>query len=79
MKIRLPLELIRPIAAVTETIGRWQNKAVPLNRNKIAELAAENWHCDAGPLLETVQYQPKFDLYKGMVNTVQWYRHKGWL
>jgi len=79
LKIRLPLELIRPIAAVTETIGRWQNKAVPLNRNKIAELAAENWHCDAGPLLDDLRYQPKYDLYKGMVNTVQWYQHKGWL
>ncbi len=79
LKIRVPLGLIRQIATVTETIGRWQNKAVPLNRNKIPELAAENWHCDADPLLKTLQYQPAYDLYGGMADTVQWYRQHGWL
>lgn len=79
LKIRLPLALVRQVAAVSETIGKWQNKAVPLNRDKMAELAAENWHCDASPLLNELQYQPKFDLYEGMADTVQWYRKKGWL
>lgn len=79
LKIRVPLGLIRQIATVSETIGRWQHKAVPLSRNKIPELAAENWHCDASPLLKTLQYQPVYDLYKGMADTVQWYRQQGWL
>ncbi len=79
LKIRLPLALVRQVAAVSETIGKWQNKAVPLNRDKIAELAAENWHCNASPLLHVLQYQPKYDLYEGMAHTVQWYRQKGWL
>lgn len=79
LKIRLPLALVRQVAAVSETIGKWQNKAVPLNRDKMAELAAENWHCDASPLLVDLQYRPKYDLYEGMADTVQWYRQKGWL
>jgi UDP-glucose 4-epimerase len=79
LKIRLPLALVRQVAAVSETIGKWQNKAVPLNRDKIAELAADNWHCDAGALLNELQYKPRYDLYGGMIDAVQWYRHKGWL
>ncbi len=79
LKIRLPLGLVRQVAGVTEMIGRWQNKPSPLNPDKIPELAAENWHCDATPLFEELHFQPEFDLYRGMNNTVDWYKKQGWL
>ena len=79
LKIRLPLGLVRQVAGIAETVGRWQNKPSALNRDKIPELAAENWHCDATPLLDELHFQPKFDLYRGMANTVNWYQSNGWL
>ncbi len=79
LKIRLPLGLVRQVAGIAETVGRWQNKPSPLNRDKIPELAAENWHCDAGPLFKELQFQPEFDLYRGMADTIHWYRKNGWL
>lgn len=79
LKIRLPIGLVKQIASIAEIIGRWQNKPSPLSRDKIPELAAENWHCDATPLFEDVQFQPEFDLYRGMNNTVDWYKQAGWL
>lgn len=79
LKIRLPLGLVKQVAGISETIGRWQNKPSPLNRDKLPELAAENWHCDATPLLETLQFKPEFDLYRGMKNSVDWYKQVGWL
>ena len=79
LKIRLPLGLVKQVAGVAETLGRWQNKPSALNRDKIPELAAENWHCDARPLFEALHFQPEFDLYGGMQHTVNWYRQAGWL
>lgn len=79
LKIRVPLGLVKQIAGVIETIGQWQNKPTTLNRNKIQELSAENWHCDASPLFEELSFQPEFDLYRGMHQTVNWYRQAGWL
>ena len=79
LKIRLPLGLVKQVAGISETIGRWQNKPSPLSRDKIPELAAENWHCDATLLFETIQFKPEFDLYSGMKNTVDWYKQAGWL
>lgn len=79
LKIRLPLGLVRQVAGVAETIGRWQNKPTALNRDKLPELAAENWHCDSTPLLKDLLFRPKFDLYEGMRQTVDWYRKEGWL
>lgn len=79
IKISLPLGLVRQVAGIAETIGHWQQKPSPLNREKIPELAAENWHCDATPLFEELHFQPRFDLYSGMANTINWYRKNGWL
>ncbi len=79
LKIKLPLGLIRQVAGISETIGRWKKKPSPLNRDKLSELAAENWHCDASPLFEDLQYKAEFDLYRGMEHTVAWYRQAGWL
>jgi len=79
IKIRLPLGLVKQVAGVAETIGRWQNKASALNREKIPELAAENWHCDVSPLFEELDFNPAFDLYRGIHQTVEWYRKAGWL
>lgn len=79
LKVRLPLGLVKQVAGIAETIGRWQNKPSALNRDKLPELAAENWHCDASPLLKTLQFQPEFDLSRGMDNTIAWYKQAGWL
>ena len=79
LKIRVPLGLVKQIAGVIEIIGQWQNKPTTLNRNKIQELSAENWHCDASPLFEELLFQPEFDLFRGMHQTVNWYRQAGWL
>ena len=79
LKIRLPLGLVAGLAGITETVARWQNKPAALTREKIPELAAENWHCDVRPLFEELKFQPDFDLYSGMKNTVDWYQKHGWL
>ncbi len=78
-KLRLPLVLVRQVAGLAEVIGRWQNKPSPLNREKIPELAAENWHCDATPLFEELEFEPQHDLYTGMADAVTWYKQNGWL
>jgi nucleoside-diphosphate-sugar epimerase len=79
IKIRLPLGLVRQVATIADAWGRLKNKPAALSRDKIPELAAENWHCDASPLIQELQFQPEYDLYNGMQQTVQWYRTKGWI
>jgi nucleoside-diphosphate-sugar epimerase len=79
VKIKIPISVIRQIAGISETIGRWRKKPSPLNRDKIPELAASNWHCDAGPLLQELHFTPTYDLYQGMNQTIQWYKSHGWI
>lgn len=79
LKLKIPLGLVRQVAGIAEELARRKGKPSPLSREKLPELAAENWHCDVRPLIEDLGFKPRFDLYSGMVDTVQWYREKGWL
>lgn len=79
LKFRLPIGLVKQVAGISETVGRLQNKPSALSRDKMPELMANNWHCDASPLFKELNFKPTFDLYEGMKNTVEWYREVGWL
>ncbi|MBP6825377.1 MAG: NAD(P)-dependent oxidoreductase [Saprospiraceae bacterium] len=77
--IKVPLSLVRVVAALAETAGKFQNKVPPLNREKLGELAAESWLCDITETCADLRFQPRFDLYTGMRETVEWYKNNRWL
>ncbi len=77
--IKVPLPLVRMVAAVSETIGKIRQKTSPLNREKLSELAAESWLCDMTESFGDLKFQPKYDLFAGMKETVQWYQNNRWL
>jgi UDP-glucose 4-epimerase len=79
LNIHVPTWLMHPIAAIVEKIGGIRGKATPLNRDKMAELNAENWLCDSTNLKTDTGFEPQYDLFEGMRATVAWYKEHKWL
>ncbi len=79
LRLRLPLGVVRVVATVLETIGKWRGQMPPLNREKLNELGGANWWCDTTQTYGELQLTPQYDLYTGMQETVRWYRDNGWL
>lgn len=79
LRVRLPLGIVRMVAGVSETLGRWQGRMPVLNVEKLQEIARVSWWCDAGQTLEELQIIPEYDLFSGMQETVDWYKAQGWL
>lgn len=78
-RIRLPLGIVRLVAATTETLGKWQGKMPPLNREKLNEIGGANWWCDTAQTFEELNFSPSHDLHTGMLETVEWYQKNGWI
>jgi UDP-glucose 4-epimerase len=38
-----------------------------------------NWQCDIQPLIDELGYKPKYDLAKGVKETIAWYKEEKWL
>ena len=72
LKIRIPISVLRLLAGLIENFSR--NKTSILNKDKVSELVAENWHCSIEKAQNEISFSPQFNLEKGMKNTIEWYK-----
>lgn len=79
LKVHLSTGMLSVVARIVEFFGQLAGKPSALNKDKVAELAAENWLCDSSNLFTDTNFKPKFDLKSGVIDTVNWYRANGWM
>lgn len=78
-RFHIPLPFVRCMAFVMEKVQGWRNKPAVLNREKLNELAAENWSCDVRKAQSELGFQPKYNLESGLEDTINWCRENKWL
>lgn len=78
-QVKVPVPLVRAVAGISEIAGKWRGEVPPLNREKLPELTAESWLCDMSETFGDLQFQPRYDLYSGMEETIRWYKEHRWL
>lgn len=79
LKLRIPLFLVRPAAAINEKIAALSQKATTFNSDKYRIMKQRNWSCDITPLKEEIGFEPKYRLKEGVEKTIAWYQTEGWL
>jgi nucleoside-diphosphate-sugar epimerase len=79
LRFHVPIGLVRGIAWVMEQLGKGDGKYPALNLEKVRILESVNWKCDIEPLKEDLNFQPQYDLEKGLEETLRWYKEQGWL
>ncbi len=78
-RMHIPLGIVKAIAVIFELLYR-KSKAIPvLYPERLNELTAENWGCDISAAQRHIQYQPKYDLKKGLMEALAWYKENKWL
>ena len=79
IRIKVPVEMARWIAMITEGTKYITGKQPVLNLEKIKELESINWKCDVQPLFDDFNFKPEYNLSQGITETIQWYRQANWL
>jgi nucleoside-diphosphate-sugar epimerase len=79
LRFPLPRPVIEAAAVVTETYGRFTDKAVMLTFDKCNELFAPHWVCDAKEATRELGWAPKVPFGEGAKLTAEWYRSAGWM
>ncbi|UEG51771.1 NAD-dependent epimerase/dehydratase family protein [Mucilaginibacter daejeonensis] len=78
-RIHLPLPVVKVIAQMAESVSRVTKKASALNVEKLNELTAANWICSIDKARQELEFSPKYDLEKGLEETLTWYKANKWL
>lgn len=79
LSLKVPLWLLKAISVVAEKMSKLTKKPSTLNRDKYKIMKQRNWECDITPLVSELGFSPKYDLRKGLEESVEWYKKNGWL
>lgn len=79
IKIHVPTGLVKIVAAVAEVGGKLFGKTPTFNLQKVAELKSLNWKCDTAATERDFNFKAKYNLEKGLNETLNWYKEHNWL
>jgi len=79
LRFPLPRGIIEVAALGSELYGRVSNTAVMLTRDKVNELFASHWVCNAAPARRDLGWEPSISFEGGAKITADWYKSAGWL
>ena len=77
--IHLPVRAVHALAATMDLIYSKSEMTPALSKHKMPELTALNWACNIRNIQNDLNYNPEYDLEKGLHETVQWYKNNNWL
>lgn len=79
LSLKVPLWLLKGISILAEEVSKLTKKPSTLNRDKYKIMKQRNWECDITPLVDDLGFSPKYNLRRGLEESVEWYKNKGWL
>ncbi len=80
ISIVFPKFFVKTIAFIGEKISCILfNKIPTLNSEKYNDISHKNWFCDSSDLVRDFDFNPKYDLEKGIDETIEWNKKQGLL
>ncbi|MCS7228596.1 MAG: NAD-dependent epimerase/dehydratase family protein [Candidatus Kryptonium sp.] len=79
LRVKIPEPILYFVSFLSEMIYKLQDKASPLNIEKIKDLRQKNWACSIEKAKRELGYNPKVSLEEGMQRTIKWYFENKWL
>lgn len=79
LSLKVPLWLLKGISIISEDISKLTKKPSTLNRDKYIIMKQRNWECDTTPLINDLGFSPKYNLKRGLEESVKWYKENKWL
>ena len=79
VKLNIPMPLMKQLLHITDFYHQVRGEAHPVNSDKLYELAASSWKCEMHALFADFNFQPEYNLVRGIDETYNWYKHEKWI
>ncbi len=79
IRFHIPYLFVKGLVILLENGYRIFNRTAVLNNEKLNELTALNWCCDISKAENELGFKPRYDLEKGLTETLAWYKENKWL
>ena len=78
-RIRVPMQMIRGIACLSEVLSKFSKRPSLLNKDKAEEMIQEDWVCDITKAKTLLGIEPRVPLPEGARLAFEWYKKEKWL
>ena len=79
LTFKVPMGIVKMVAVLGELAEKLTGKASILNVDKVKEAAFSSWVCSNRKICQGLGFNPRFEIQRGIENTVQFYHSAGWL
>ena len=79
IRMKCPLIVLKVVSLLAEFIAARFGKPSTLNSDKYKIMKQRNWQCDITPAMKELGYVPEYDLERGVIEAIAWYKNEGWL
>ena len=79
IRVVCPLIVLKVVSLLAEFWAMRSKKPSTLNSDKYNIMKQRNWQCDIGPAIRELGFAPRYDLERGVKETIAWYKNEGWL
>ena len=72
ISITFPKFIVKPISFVSGFVSSLFGKVATLNPEKYLEISQKNWLCDSNDLHKDFGFEAEYNLYEGLLETIDW-------
>ncbi len=72
IKLVVPKSVALPVSYIAGAVSKLTGNVSTLNPEKYKELSCTNWLCDANDTFKDFDFKPEYNLFKGLLETLDW-------
>ena len=76
---KVPMGIVKIAAGLGEAVEKITGKASIVNLDKVKEAYYPVWVCSSRKIRKELGFKPRFEILRGIENTIQFYLSAGWL
>ncbi|MGN1237054.1 MAG: NAD-dependent epimerase/dehydratase family protein [Bacteroidaceae bacterium] len=79
LHVTIPLTLLKLVCLANTLLSQVTKTVSPINKDKYLMLKQRDWTCVIDKARQDLSFHPRYDLKKGMAETISWYKKKQWI
>lgn len=79
LRVHIPYAIVEYFSILLQKLYSKSSKTPVIYPERLNELTAENWGCNIQEVKNKLNFEPKYNLERGLKETLQWYKTNKWL
>jgi dihydroflavonol-4-reductase len=77
--LKVPEGALIPVALFFEMLARFSSKPVLFDRQRMIDIRESSWSASPAKFFKAFDFEPQYELSRGLAETINWYQQEKWL